>query len=79
MNLVADFIVGAAADTTLASSAVVVYRPGPDNGSGDSPRPPFLSEFVNQVGEFFFVGLIYHLFGRRSLRGSIRMSKGPSA
>ena len=38
-------------------------RPGPHNGSGDSPRPPFLSEFVNQIGEFFLVRLIYHLPG----------------
>src|SRR6201999_2798622 len=42
-------------------------RPGPNNGSGDSPRPPFLSEFVNQVGEFVFVFLIYHLLGRLTL------------
>src|SRR6201996_8406825 len=41
------------------------YRPRPHNSSGDSPRPPFLSEFVNQVGELFFVRLIYHLFGRQ--------------
>src|SRR5207248_2554189 len=39
------------------------YRPRPNNGSGDSPRPPFLTEFVNQVGEFFFVEPIYHLIG----------------
>src|SRR3954453_4194161 len=39
------------------------YRPRPDNGSGDSPRPPFLTEFVNQVGKCDLVNLIYHLFG----------------
>src|SRR5439155_5515070 len=39
------------------------YRPRPDNGSGDSPRPPFLTEFVNQVGKCDLVDLIYHLFG----------------
>ena len=39
------------------------YRPRPDNGSGDSPRPPFLTEFVNQIGECDLVDLIYHLFG----------------
>src|SRR4029077_18268553 len=39
------------------------YRPRQDNGSGDSPRPPFLTEFVNQIGECDLVHLIYHLFG----------------
>src|SRR5579864_2680892 len=39
------------------------YRPRPDNGSGDSPRPPFLTEFVNQIGEMLFVEPIYHLIG----------------
>src|SRR5216110_1221666 len=39
------------------------YRPRPDNGSGDSPRPPFLTEFVNHIGEVFFVHAIYHLIG----------------
>ena len=39
------------------------YWPRPDNGSGDSPRPPFLTEFVNQIGECDLVRLIYHLFG----------------
>src|SRR6516162_11217966 len=39
------------------------YRPRPDNGSGDSPRPPFLSEFVNQIGKLALVELVYHLFG----------------
>ena len=55
-------------------------RPRPDNGSGDSPRPPFLSEFVNQVGEILFVSLIYHLFGgypdariHPHIQGSIRL------
>src|SRR6266496_3022988 len=37
------------------------YRPRPYNGSGDSPRPPFLTEFVNQVSEFFFAELVYNL------------------
>src|SRR6476646_9929907 len=41
------------------------YRPRPDNGSGDSPRPPFLTEFVNQIGKLTLVELVYHLFGRR--------------
>src|SRR5712691_1237847 len=40
-----------------------VDGPRPDNGSGDSPRPPFLTEFVNQVRECDLVNLIYHLFG----------------
>src|SRR2546428_11946527 len=39
------------------------YRPRPDNGSGDSPRPPFLTEFVNHIGEHSLVEAIYHLFG----------------
>src|SRR5712692_9008540 len=39
------------------------YWPRPDNGSGDSPRPPFLTEFVNQIRECDLVRLIYHLFG----------------
>src|SRR5262249_12072049 len=39
------------------------YRPRPDNGSGDSPRPPFLTEFVNQIGKLALVELVYHLFG----------------
>src|ERR1700758_5386812 len=39
------------------------YRPRPDNGSGDSPRPPFLTEFVNHIGELTLVHAIYHLFG----------------
>src|SRR5215470_4566139 len=39
------------------------YRPRPDNGSGDSPRPPFLTEFVNQIGKLTLVELVYHLFG----------------
>jgi hypothetical protein len=58
------FIDGAAADITLSQFCCRRNRPGPNNGSGDSPRPPFLSEFVNQVGEFVFVFLIYHLLGR---------------
>src|SRR6266536_534132 len=41
------------------------YRPRPDNGSGDSPRPPFLTEFVNQIGKLALVELVYHLFGGR--------------
>src|SRR6266851_1567289 len=43
------------------------YRPRPDNGSGDSPRPPFLSEFVNHIGKLSLVEVVYHLFG-----GSLR-------
>src|SRR5579859_3901382 len=39
------------------------YRPRPDNGSGDSPRPPFLTEFVNHICEVFFAHAIYHLIG----------------
>src|SRR5215813_11224023 len=39
------------------------YRPRPDNGSGDSPRPPFLTEFVNHIREFLFAHVIYHLIG----------------
>src|SRR5712691_4742418 len=39
------------------------YRPLPDNGSGDSPRPPFLTEFVNHSGKLALVEVVYHLFG----------------
>src|SRR5579862_2877797 len=39
------------------------YRPRPANGSGDSPRPPFLSEFVNHIGKLTLVEVVYHLFG----------------
>src|SRR5579862_4117165 len=39
------------------------YRPRPDNGSGDSPRPPFLTEFVNHICEIFFAHVVYHLIG----------------
>src|SRR5437899_9428222 len=39
------------------------YRPRPANGSGDSPRPPFLSEFVNHVGKLSLVEVVDHLFG----------------
>src|SRR5579864_8113072 len=39
------------------------YRPCPDNGSGDSPRPPFLTEFVNHIGETALVEVVYHLIG----------------
>src|SRR5260221_6052231 len=46
------------------------YRPRPDNGSGDSPRPPFLTEFVNHIREVFFAHVVYHLIGgARPLRG----------
>src|SRR5207245_4488132 len=45
----------------------VVYRPRPDNGSGDSPRPPFLTEFVNHIGECLLVEVVYHLIGRSVL------------
>src|SRR5579884_512084 len=41
----------------------VAYRPRPANGSGDSPRPPFLSEFVNHIGKLSLVEVVYHLFG----------------
>src|SRR5215469_212353 len=41
----------------------VAYRPRAANGSGDSPRPPFLSEFVNHVGKLSLVEVVYHLFG----------------
>src|SRR5215472_8227674 len=40
-----------------------MYRPRPANGSGDSPRPPFLSEFVNHIGKLSLVEVVYHLFG----------------
>src|SRR5947209_14107883 len=39
------------------------YRPRPANGSGDSPQPPFLSEFVNHIGKLWLVEVVYHLFG----------------
>src|SRR6478752_5154452 len=39
------------------------YRPRPDNGSGDSPRPPFLTELVNRIREIFFAHAVYHLIG----------------
>ncbi len=39
------------------------HRPPPHNGSGDSPRPPFLSVLVNQVGQLALARLVYHLFG----------------
>src|SRR5580658_7739599 len=39
------------------------YRPRPANGSVDSPRPPFLSEFVNHIGKLSLVEVVYHLFG----------------
>src|SRR5271165_2801040 len=38
-------------------------RPRPNNGSGDSPRPPFLTEFVNRIGKLALIEAIYHLFG----------------
>src|SRR5215469_1260563 len=38
-------------------------RPRPDNGSGDSPRPPFLTEFVNHIRKVFFAHVVYHLTG----------------
>ena len=40
-----------------------VNRPRPNNGSGDSPRPPFLTEFVNRIGKLTLVDAVYHLFG----------------
>jgi hypothetical protein len=40
-----------------------MYRPRPANGSGDSPRPPFLSKFVNHIGKLSLVEVVYHLFG----------------
>src|SRR2546423_5473921 len=39
------------------------YRPRPDNGSGDSPRPPFVTEFVNHIGKLTLVEVVYHLLG----------------
>ena len=33
------------------------------DGPGDSPRPPFLSVFVNEVCKLSLVNLVYHLFG----------------
>src|SRR5271163_234130 len=48
------------------------YRPRPANGSGDSPRPPFLSEFVNHIGKLSLVEVVYHLFG-----GSIALRVHP--
>src|SRR4051812_22096544 len=39
------------------------YRPRPTNGSGDSPRPPFLTEFVNHISKLALAGVVYHLFG----------------
>src|SRR5262249_34673979 len=39
------------------------YRPRPDNGSGDSPRPPFLTEFVNHIRKILFAHVVYHLIG----------------
>src|SRR5262245_23408777 len=36
----------------------------PDNRSGDSLRPPFVSKFVNQVGKLALAVVIYDLFGR---------------
>ncbi len=30
-----------------------------------TPRPPFLTEFVNQIGKLTLVELVYHLFGGR--------------
>jgi hypothetical protein len=41
------------------------YRPRPNNGSGDSPRPPFLTEFVNHIRERSLVEAIYHLISRQ--------------
>src|SRR5215472_2573056 len=41
----------------------IPYRPRPDNGSGDSPRPPFLTEFVNHIREILFAHVVYHLIG----------------
>src|SRR5580765_6831289 len=40
-----------------------LYRPRPDNSSGDSPRPPFLTEFVNHIREILFAHVVYHLIG----------------
>src|SRR5262252_8201289 len=65
----------------------VAYRPRPANGSGDSPRPPFLSEFVNHIGKLSLVEVVYHLFGgtlrvrihphiERSLRLKTKSARG---
>jgi hypothetical protein len=39
----------------VVSFVVHFLQPRPDNGSGDSPRPPFLTEFVNQIGKLALV------------------------
>src|ERR1700746_1127621 len=48
------------------------YRPRPANGSGDSPRPSFLTEFVNHIGKLSLVEVVYHLFG-----GTLRVRGHP--
>src|ERR1017187_9140911 len=62
------------------------YRPRPANGSGDSPRPPFLSEFVNHIGKLSLVEVVYHLFGgtlatrvHPHVERSIRLKLNPRA
>ena len=39
-------------------------RPPSHNGSGDCPRPPFLTVFVNEIRQLALARLIHHLFGR---------------
>src|SRR5262244_2897243 len=41
--------------------------PGPDNCSGDSLRPPFLSILVNQISELALPAPIYDFCGSESL------------
>jgi len=38
-------------------------RPPSHNGSGDCPRPPFLTVFVNEIRQLALARLIHHLFG----------------
>src|SRR5258706_15372264 len=53
------------------------YRPRPYNGSGDSPRPPFLTEFVNQISELALVEPIYRLIGGALRAGVHPHVEGP--
>ena len=71
-SLLTCFIGRAAADITCSELRGSAYRPRPDNGSGDSPRPPFLTEFVNHIGKLALVEVVYHLFG-----GALRLRIHP--
>ena len=42
-------------------------RPPPHNCSGDCPRPPFLTVFVNEICQLTLAHLIHHLSGGRPL------------